>query len=310
MKTKKILFLLTFSWGILFLIMIFFNLKIAILFAITYLGFNFIIFKNNIFNFLLSVFLFPFYSLIFYFQSKESSINFNKSDYLSDIEFQTYTINKEIINLAPFFATLSYGTLEEKRNLPYLLYKLYLENKVQEDIVFYMINVLMNENHHPDIILAASDALTQIEGYLLDKLEESFKKIDSLEGLIDYSTYALKYIKSGFLFGEQKTEFIEKIEKILYEGLESYPKNSTLIICLLSILLEKNEFLKIENILNDYLNNKLYNVPILDFAVLYYIRQRKYKELKVLLQKIENYDLSNFSDTTKYLLEGNYETRA
>lgn len=305
MKSKNLFYILSFTSGILFLILIFVNLQTAFVFAIAYLIFNFIAYKK-LFHIFLSIILFPFYPVISFMQEKKILGSYIEEDFENSLELYSFQLKEDTVNAAPFFATLSYGTLEQKRNLPYLLYKLYINNFVEENVVFYMLNSLMRENPHPDILLAATDALTLIETYIIEKLEESLQSSNALENIVNFTIYSLKYIKSGFLFGEQKEEFIKKTLNMIKDALKKYPKNSILLNAYLTLLLETNQFSEIEKILDNLIDDTT-NHKLLDFAVLFYIKLRSFSKLKKALEKIKDFDLSYFSETTKYLLEGNNE---
>jgi len=254
MKSKNLFYILSFTSGILFLILIFVNLQTAFVFAIAYLIFNFLAYKK-LFHIFLSIILFPFYPVISFMQEKKILGSYIEEDFENSLELYSFQLKEDTVNAAPFFATLSYGTLEQKRNLPYLLYKLYINNFVEENVVFYMLNSLMRENPHPDILLAATDALTLIETHIIEKLEESLQSSNALENIVNFTIYSLKYIKSGFLFGEQKEEFIKKT-------LNSSKFNVIIKEKLTNLISEKVKipFIPIENFISGLLDNFLEDV--------------------------------------------------
>ncbi|KLO23357.1 hypothetical protein X275_03235 [Marinitoga sp. 1197] len=257
--------------------------------------------KNLLLKTTLFFIIFPFYPLILLFQKR------NLSPLYKEIDFSKYNIvnSKSIgfssVDLAPFNIILKYGDPEQRKYVVRLVYNSIKNDKIDFVEGINLIRSAIKEDSHPDVILYASDALTNLENFLIKKISFYMKNLKTLKDYIDYGKYAYFYANSGFLAGEHKQEVLWQSSILLRTAIEIFPDSPKLIVITLKILESLNEFDTLEILLNEKINT-IKAQEIYEYAIIYYIKRMKQKTVQKLVSDFIDLGFSAKHKSIKFLL--------
>ncbi|MBM7558485.1 hypothetical protein [Marinitoga litoralis] len=292
-----ILFLINLiSWGIIFLVL--------------YILFNIIIILKDkkqkklfILELFMSILLFPYFPLILFFHIKKIKPLYSPIDFEEGKLDITGNISFSSVDLAPFYIILKYGDPQQRKYVVRLVYNSILENKVDFIDGIELIRNAIKIDSHPDVVLYASDALTNLEKYLISSISYYMKNLNSLEDYINFGKYSYYYAKSGFLAGEHEKEILWQALIILRPSIETFPESPDLIFYTFKIMELLNEYAELENMLREKLNTFKHQ-KILEYAIFYYIKKRKPKVVQELVSLYMDLGFSPENDAIKFILGG------
>ncbi|OQY10050.1 MAG: hypothetical protein B6I29_02315 [Marinitoga sp. 4572_148] len=258
-------------------------------------------FLRTLWNGLMGFILFPFYPLVMLLQYRNvkplyAPIGF-EDEKLVDITKADFSS----VDLAPFNIVLKYGDPKERKYVVRLVYNSIKEEKIDFIDGINLIRSAIKEDSHPDVVLYASDALTNLENYLINKVSYYMDNLNALEDYINYAKYIYIYANSGFLAGEHKMEILWQSYLILRVSIEVFPESPRLIINMLKIVESLEEYEEVENILNEKLEN-FKAQDLYEYAILFYIKRKEPKVVQQLVSEYINLGFSAKKEAIKFLL--------
>ncbi|WGS64176.1 hypothetical protein [Marinitoga aeolica] len=272
-----------------------------ILFIFNYLS------EKKLFTALIKTFLafilFPFYPLILLLQYKRIEPLYKPINFYEHKLVDTSNIGFSSVDLAPFNIILKYGDPNQRKYVVRLVYNSIKEEKIDFIGGINLIRNAIKEDTHPDVILYASDALTNLENHLISKISHYMGNLNTLEDYINYAKYSYYYANSGFLAGEHKFEVLWQSSIILRTAIEMFPESPLLIVYTLRILESLNEYENLEEVLNEKIN-KIRAQELYEYAIMYYIKRRKPKSVQKLVSEFIDLGFSPEHESIKFLLGG------
>ncbi|MBM7558484.1 hypothetical protein [Marinitoga litoralis] len=313
MEKRKILLLSIISLicGIVSLFLFLFRLySISIIFFILYFIFTYtLLFSetkklgSTFFKSTVSLILFPFYPIIHYYSIKEFHPLYKEFDFEEGKLLETKRISYYSFDLAPFNIMLKYGDPSQRKFVVRLVFNSTKNEKIDflEGIEIIRNAIYIDVN--PDVVLYASEALTSLENLLVKKISYYSKNSDSLEDCVNYAKYSYYYIKSGFLVINKEDLFIKETLKNIEESLKKHYYSSKLLVYYLKILEYTNNYDLINNLLENALENNA-TPEIYEYAILFYIKNRKPKKVQSLISRFLDYGFSPSEESIKFILGG------
>lgn len=311
-KLKIIMpFISLFSGIVSLFLFLFGKYSISIIFLIIYfILINIILFfessniLSTLFKSTVSLILFPFYPIIHYYTYKRFNPIYNEMDFEEGRLLETKRISYYAFDLAPFNIILKYGDPEQRKFVVRLVFNSIKEEKIDLIEGIDLIKTAINFDMHPDVVLyATDDALNSLEVFLINKIATLSKNLNSLENLLNYAKYSLYYLKSGFIMPGFENEFIEEVYNNIKNGLEIYSNNSELYLYYLELLEYIGNIEMLENLLESSLQ-KFLTPEIYEYAILYYIKNKKIKKVQYLISKFLDYNFTPTKDSIKFILGG------
>jgi hypothetical protein len=310
-KLKIIMpFISLFSGIVSLFLFLFGKYSISIIFLIIYfILINIILFfessniLSTLFKSTVSLILFPFYPIIHYYTYKRFNPIYNEMDFEEGRLLETKRISYYAFDLAPFNIILKYGDPEQRKFVVRLVFNSIKEEKIDLIEGIDLIKTAINFDMHPDVVLYATDALNSLEVFLINKIATLSKNLNSLENLLNYAKYSLYYLKSGFIMPGFENEFIEEVYNNIKNGLEIYSNNSELYLYYLELLEYIGNIEMLENLLESSLQ-KFLTPEIYEYAILYYIKNKKIKKVQYLISKFLDYNFTPTKDSIKFILGG------
>ncbi|WP_129408823.1 hypothetical protein [Marinitoga lauensis] len=251
----------------------------------------------------ISFILYPFYPLILILQYKKIEPIYKPINYYEHKLVDTSNIAFSSVDLAPFNIILKYGDPNQRKYVVRLVYNSIKEEKIEFIEGINLIRNAIKEDTHPDVILYASDALTNLENHLISKISYYMKNLNTLEDYINYAKYSYYYANSGFLAGEHKFEVLWQSSIILRTAVEIFPESPVLIVYTLRILESLNEYEILEEVLNEKIN-KIRAQELYEYAIMYYIKRRKPKSVQKFVSEFIDLGFSPEHESIKFLLGG------
>ncbi|SHE27401.1 hypothetical protein SAMN02745164_00047 [Marinitoga hydrogenitolerans DSM 16785] len=253
-------------------------------------------------NLLFFVF-FPFFPVIFFFKKVDLKPLYKPIEVSEHKLIETRNIKYLSIDLAPFNTIIKYGDPAQRK---YVVRFVFNSIKIEKMDFIEGVNLIrkaLSDDLHPDVLLYASDALTNLENFLISKISFYSENLNSLENYINYAKYIYYYANSGFLAGEYKNEILMKSYKILKNVINTYPDSPRLIIYTLRILESLKDFRTIEELLNKKIK-KFKAQEIFEYAIFYYIKQKKFFIVKELISEYIKLGFKPKNESLKYILGG------
>jgi hypothetical protein len=310
-KLLEVLSIIDFLFGIISIILILFNLyMIGYIFILLYLilfititSFEKRSAKLIIFKLSVAVFLFPYYPLILFFHYKKIKPIYNPIDFKESKLILHGDVSFSSINLAPFNIILKYGDPAQRKYVIRILYTYTVKEIIDFSEGIELIRNSIKNDSHPDVILYASDALTNLEKFLVESIYKYMNNLNSLDDYINFGKYSYYYAKSGFLAGEHKKEVLWQAYVILLPAIESFPKSPDLYYYIFKIMELLEEYDELENLLNNVLS-KFKHIKIMEFAIFYYIKRKNPKKVQKLISLYMELGFSSNNEAIKFMLGG------
>lgn len=255
------------------------------------------IYKLDLFQVILSIFMFPYFPLIQFFILKGQTPHYVPLDFEYK-PIETINPSYKTIDLAPFHVILKYGDKVQKKEAIKLILELTSKEEIDFNEGLKMIYTTISKENDQDVILYATEASNYLEKILLRKLYESKDK-----NSVDYARYSYYYANSPFLEKEQKIELLNNTKKFLEDFIKKYPYNIDALTLLIKILEELEEHEKIEKLLELKLS-KIKSRELFEIAILYFLKYRKHSKVKELLTEFNSYKYTFKNESLKILLEG------
>ncbi|KAF2955655.1 hypothetical protein [Marinitoga sp. 38H-ov] len=310
-KFFEILSFIDFIIGTLSIFFILFNLYIiGYIFILLYLIIFLIItlFEKKELKFIIikisiAIFLFPYYPLILFFHYRKISPIYNPIDF-EEAKLDIHgNISFSSIDLAPFYIILKYGDPKQRKYVIRMLYNSIIQEIIEFVDGIQLIRSAINNDSHPDVVLYASDALTNLEKFLVESIYKYMNNLNSLEDYINFGKYSYYYAKSGFLAGEHEREILWQSSIILLPAMDIFPESPDLYYFTFKIMELLGEYDELENILNSVLL-KFKHYKILEFAIFYYIKRKNPKKVQNLISLYMELGFSSNNDAIKFMLGG------
>lgn len=314
MNKEKIYFILSFLavvFGIVSIIFLIMDFKlygmITVLLYIAISYFLIYIIEKRIFFSMIKLFialiLYPFYPIILYFRYRNIKPLYKPIDFGEDELIQTKNVNFSSVDLAPFHIILKYGDPAQRKYVVRLIYNSIKSEKIDFIYGIKLLREAIKIDSHPDVVLYASDALSNLENFLVEKISYYMNNLNTLEDYINYGKYSYYYANSGFLAGEHKIEVLWQSLIILRASLEVFIDSPKLIITVLKILESLEEYEELENMLEEYLE-KFKAQEIYEFSILYYIKRKNQKKVQKVLSEFLELQFSPKEEAIRYMLGG------
>ncbi|BBE31884.1 hypothetical protein OSSY52_20250 [Tepiditoga spiralis] len=297
---KVSLLLISFVFGFMSLIFFFerdFNTVFFIFFSMYFIFY--IISGIKLLEILALFLFFPYFPLI-----KVFSILQKEKKYVEyKIEKPIYSISKsiktDVVDTTPLSVLSKYGDTTQKKSSVRLLVELIKSEKIN---VSESLNVLktLQEDDHPDVVMYASDAMTELENFFIRKIESLKKKLDSPNNIISYTNYIKYYLLSGMVGGNIKKRMLLNAKKLLKNKINLFPTRVDLIeqYVFFVELSGENSLLIIEDFYNNFPVQNL-----LELLIITSIKYRNYSVLKKFANIFIKNDYKTENEVIQYLFE-------
>ncbi|AEX86203.1 hypothetical protein XO10_08995 [Marinitoga sp. 1135] len=249
------------------------------------------------------VLFFPFFPFIQYLQNIKIESRYKPVEISEKKEEENERVNFSSVDLAPFMIVLKYGDPEQRKFVVRLVYDAIKNEAIDFSTGIHLLNEAIKIDEHPDVVLYASDAITNLENFLIEKISYYYENLNTLEDYINFGKFSYYYAKSGFLAGEHKQEILWQSALILRTAVHVFPESPELILYLLKTLELLEEYNELEEVLEDKIKN-FKAQKIMEYAIFYYIKRKKPKNVQRL---VSDYILLGFkpeSEALKFLLGG------
>ncbi|HNY38306.1 MAG TPA: hypothetical protein PLI28_03600 [Petrotogaceae bacterium] len=256
-------------------------------------------FSQAFYELVLNMSIFPFYPLIRalgMFSDRPVFRPFKSEEFqvkLSEIQLV------DVSDFAPVLIISKYGDTFQKKAGVRLIVELIKEEKIDINQSIQLLKELQKDQH-PDVVMYASDAMTELDNYFLQKIEESKDRIDDPDYLKKYGSYADYYIKSGLVSGIIKDNLLKNVISVFEKRLEKLSFRFDIVDVYLTLIETSGR-----NPLEPAIRFKeiLATQPILEKAILYSIKYNKLEITKKLIKEFLEKGFSPEHPSLKFLLE-------
>lgn len=261
-----------------------------------------------LFKMVFSILLFPFFPFIYLLQHQKLKTLYEPLEFESGNLREIYHATFSSLDLAPFNTVLKYGEPEQRKFAVRTVY-----NSVKNENIDFLdglklLNSAIKMDENPDVVLYASDAISNLENFLIEKISYYSENLNSLEDYIEFGKYSYYYANSGFLAEEQKFEILRQSAAALRAAMKIFPESPRLILYLLKTLESLEEFDELENILRDKIEN-FKAQEILEYAIFYFIKRRKRETVRKLISDFLDSGFTPKSEALKFMLSSKMKNK-
>ncbi|GAB6188734.1 hypothetical protein JCM30566_04730 [Marinitoga arctica] len=250
---------------------------------------------------LFSLIFFPFFPIIVLFHFSEIKPLYKPFLIQEEKLVNTSSISFNSVDLAPFILIIKYGDAAQRKYVVRLLFNSIKEEKIDFIEGLKLIRTAVSIDSHPDVVLYATDALTNLEKFLIEKISYYIENLNEPRDYINYAKYVYYYANSGFLAGEHKKEILWQSAVRLRIAVYFYSENSEILIYNLKILelLEEHEILS--NMLDHFLDI-LKLQSLYEYAIFYYIKTKKTVKVRKLVNEYIMLGFKSNNEALKFIL--------
>ena len=284
-----------------FIQFLFFTLSYLLLFLITFvMYFENKTFLQSYYETHLAIFLFPFYM---FFKALSLVVKDNKYEkivFKDKIYEQKKVKNINVSDFAPILILSKYGDTTQRKSSVRVILSMIKEGKSNIESGLELLKSMLSDEH-PDVVIYASDALTELEDFFIKKIDETKNEIfNNPKDLIEHFNYVKYYIMSGLLSEDMKKQLIEESVRIIDKNTGKFGTRYD-IISIYSDFLELKGENPLEILISAY--EKYPVTELLEKIILQSFKYRDYDKLKKYTSEFyeKNYDTDN--EALRYLLE-------